>query len=80
MTKEQLTEELMCITLSLRAAQAWILMDEGSLPSRDAVIHNLARMLMAGHPKLYALMDDDECEWILDHLRKRKGGKADACE
>ena len=79
MTKEQLIEELMCVKMTLRAAQAWILMDEGALPSRDDVVLNLARMLRAGDHRLYALMDEDEAKWLLEQLGQ-KVRCADACE
>lgn len=74
MTKMSESEEVNILIITLRAAQAWILREDGRLPSREELVRNMIEMLARDDDRLMRLFSDHEFNYLIKMMGRLKDG------
>ena len=74
MTKMSESEEVNILIITLRAAQAWILREDGRLPSREELVRNMIEMLARDDDRLMRLFSDHEFNYLIKMMGRLKEG------
>ena len=74
MTKMSESEEVNILIITLRAAQAWILREDGRLPSKEELVRNMIEMLARDDDRLMRLFSDHEFNYLIKMMGRLKDG------